>query len=325
VTTDSTSTTWGSAGRHGGRPYSGSGPSPAEKVIVSRAGTPIVYRVFGDRGPFLVGCNGVGVSTVFFEPLARRLADSYRTILWDYPGHGRSGDPEDPRVDIEMLAADLAAVMDDAGAKQAVLIGHSLGTQVSLEFYRRSPERVLGLVPTHGTSGRTVSSFFTLPGLGVPVTLLVRRLLASGYRAWPALIEPLAIGPIRGRAALDHAARVSGLIRRDAPDLTEYFGHLVRVDLRVFASLIDSAQRHDATGLLPDIAVPTLVVGGTRDFFVPIGVVRRFARAVPGAELMELESATHAGLFEQLGIYEARLRDFLCRRVFSPAPVAASV
>jgi pimeloyl-ACP methyl ester carboxylesterase len=290
-------------------------------MIVSRAGTPLIYRVYGERGPFLVGCNGVGVSTVFFEPLAERLSDSYRTVLWDYPGHGRSGDPEDPHVDIETLTDDLTSVMDAAGASQAVLIGHSLGTQVSLEFYRRSPERVLALVPTHGTYGRSISSFFKLPILGVPFALLVRRLLARGHRALPALIEPLAVGPILGRAALDHAARASGLIGRDAPDLTAYFGHLVRVDLRVFASLIDSAQRHDATALLPDIAVPTLVVGGTRDFFVPIGVARRFARAVPGAELMELDSATHAGLFEQLGAYETRLREFLIQRVFRPVAI----
>ena len=290
--------------------------APAEQMIVSRSGTPLIYRVYGSRGPFLAACNGVGVSTVFFEPLAERLADSYRMILWDYPGHGRSGDPEDPRIDIETLTDDLASVMDAAGAAQAVLIGHSLGTQVSLEFYRRWPERVLGLVPTHGTYGRSVSSFFKLPALGVPVTLLVRRLLSGGYRALPPLIEPLAVGSILGRAALDHVARASGLIGRDAPDLTEYFGHLVRVDLRVFASLLAASQRHDASAQLSGIAVPTLVVGGTRDFFVPIGVARRFARAVPGAELMELDRATHAGLFEQLGVYEARLRKFLTQRVF---------
>jgi len=294
--------------------------APAEQMIVSRSGTPLIYRVYGSRGPFLAACNGVGVSTVFFEPLAERLADSYRMILWDYPGHGRSGDPEDPHVDIEMLAGDLASVMDAAGAPRAVLIGHSLGAQVSLEFYRRSPERVLGLVPTHGTYGRSVSSFFKLPALGVPLAMLVRAVLSRGYRAFPALVEPLAVERILGRATLDHLARASGLIGREAPDLTSYFGHLARVDLRVFASLIASAQRHDASDLLASIAVPTLVVGGTRDFFVPIDVARRFARAVPGAELLELDEATHAGLFEQVTRYEGRLRRFLRERVFTERP-----
>ena len=293
-------------------------------MVLSRQGTPLVYRVYGDHGPFLVGCNGVGVSTVFFEPLAARLTDAYRVVLWDYPGHGRSGDPLDATtVGIESLAEDLATVLDAAGAEQAVILGHSLGAQVSLEFYRHWPQRVLGLVPTHGTCGHAVASFFGLPFLSLPLGALAAWLLPHGHRALPPLLEPLALSPLAGRAVLDHGARLFGIIGREAPDLAAYFAHLVRIDLRVFAALIRGAQAHDASDLLTSIQVPTLVVGATHDRFVPLKVVERLAGSIPGAELFVLEGATHAGLYEQGARYEARLRTFLRERVFADAGALA--
>jgi 3-oxoadipate enol-lactonase len=289
-----------------------------ERVVLSPAGTPLVCRVYGELGPVLCGCNGIGVSTVFFEPLAEQLSDAYRTVLWDYPGHGRSADPREPeQVTIVSLAADLGRVLDHAGVEQAVVMGHSLGTQVAFEFYRAFPARALGLIPTLGTSGRAVSTFFNLHGLAVPFAQLAARILPFGHRLLPPLLEPLAERRIGGRAVLDHAARLLGVIARDAPELHDYFAHLARVDLRVYAQLLREAQRHDATDMLASIAVPTLVVGASRDVFIPLRVVEQLAANIPRAELFVLEGGTHAGLFEQVDTYAAKVREFLAQRVFT--------
>lgn len=289
-----------------------------ERVVVSAtSGAPLVYRVYGERGPFLIGCNGIGVSTVFFEPLAEQLSDTYRTVLWDYPGHGRSGDPQQASsVTIPALARDLARVLDHAEAPEAVVLGHSLGTQVAFEFYRAFPERVRALIPTLGASGHAVSTFFNLHGLAVPFAHLAARILPLGHRLFPPLLEPLAQSRLGGRAILDHAARLLGVIARDAPELHEYFAHLARVDLKVYAQLLREAQHHDASDVLPTIQVPTLVVGADRDLFIPLRVVEELAASIPRAELFVLEGGTHAGLFEQVDTYAAKVRELLSSRVF---------
>jgi pimeloyl-ACP methyl ester carboxylesterase len=97
----------------------------------------------------------------------------------------------------------------------------------------------------------------------------------------------------------------------------------VRVDYRVFASLLKAAQDQDAFDLLPHVRVPTLVVGAERDHFVPPKICRRMAEAIPEAELFMLAGASHAGLFEQEPRFRARVRDFLSRRVFAATPAAA--
>ncbi len=65
-------------------------------------------------------------------------------LALDQPGHGRSAGPALPSV--EALADWLLAVLDAAGAPQAALVGHSMGSLIALEATARAPERVSCLV-----------------------------------------------------------------------------------------------------------------------------------------------------------------------------------
>src|SRR5438552_1741841 len=74
-------------------------------------------------------------------------AEQHRVLHWHYRAHGRSGLPVDPaKIDLASHAQDLVATMDAAGIETAIVIGHSMGTQVALEAYRLAPSRVHGLV-----------------------------------------------------------------------------------------------------------------------------------------------------------------------------------
>jgi pimeloyl-ACP methyl ester carboxylesterase len=282
-----------------------------EGVLTSVTGAPLVYQLHGDRGPILCCSNGVGVSTFFWETFARSMGRELRVVLWDYPGHGRSGDPDDPRVTLQQLAEDELRVLSAVGTDRAVLLGHSLGAQVNFEVYRRHPERVSALIPTLGGFGRAVEGFFGGPKLSLPLAAAARAILPRGHRVIPPLLSPLAKSRL-----LERGARLLHIVDPDAPDMRGYFEHLVRVDYRVFASLLKAAQDQDAFDLLPTVRVPTLVVGAEKDYFVPPKISRRMAETIPEAELFMLAGASHAGLFEQEPRYRARVREFLARRVF---------
>ena len=118
-------------------------------------GTRLFYGVRGPRpdvlesgssGPTWILSDGIGCDGFAWRYLQPHLAERHRVVHWHYRAHGRSGLPVDSaRIDIAAHARDLLAVMDAAGIESAILAGHSMGTQVSLEAYRLAPDRVRGL------------------------------------------------------------------------------------------------------------------------------------------------------------------------------------
>lgn len=72
-----------------------------------------------------------------------------RVLLIDLPGHGQSDKPE-TTYSLQYFADAVRAVMDDAGVKEAFLVGHSMGWAVTREFLKAHPERVLGVVNVDG-------------------------------------------------------------------------------------------------------------------------------------------------------------------------------
>ena len=73
----------------------------------------------------------------------------YRVIALDLPGHGESDKPK-IEYTIEHFARSVEAVMNDAGVKKAVLVGHSMGTPVTRRFYELYPKKTLGIVTVDG-------------------------------------------------------------------------------------------------------------------------------------------------------------------------------
>ena len=75
---------------------------------------------------------------------------NYRVIALDLVGHGNS---HKPRTDytMEFFARSVAAVLDDAGVRKAVFVGHSMGMPVARQFYRLYPARTLGIVNVDGS------------------------------------------------------------------------------------------------------------------------------------------------------------------------------
>jgi pimeloyl-ACP methyl ester carboxylesterase len=299
-------------------------PAEAAAFVQAVATTPddlgLTYRIYGTSGPYLVCTNGLGVSTFFWELFASAFADRYRVVVWDFVGHGRSSDPSDPaRATIVSFAEDLATVMDAAGVDRAVLLGHSLGAQVNFEFYRKRADRVLALVPTLGTYGRAVETFFGQPILAVRLAKFARDALPKLHRLIPAAMDPLVQSTV-----LERGARLLRIVDPKSPPMQGYFEHLARLDYQVFAHLLGDLLTHDAGDVLPTVHVPTLVVGAERDMFVPLFVARRMVELIPGAELLVLPG-THAALFEQADLFHDRMERFLRERVFPRSALGTGV
>src|SRR5438270_8657650 len=123
-------------------------------------GTRIHYSITGSGPRTLVCCDGIGCDGFAWKYLVRDFAARHRIVRWHYRGHGRSAVPRDlARVSFDDVCGDLDAVIAATGIKKAVVLGHSMGVQVALEYHRRHPERVLGLALICGSYGLPLDTF----------------------------------------------------------------------------------------------------------------------------------------------------------------------
>ena len=84
------------------------------------------------------------------------LSKDFRVITLDLPGHGKSGMPK--QFSMDGFARAVEAVRAEAKADKVVLVGHSMGTPVIVQYARLFPAHVAGLVFVDGLVGMTVAA-----------------------------------------------------------------------------------------------------------------------------------------------------------------------
>ena len=116
-------------------------------IVVEHDGLRHVALDWGGAGETLVLLHPNGLCAGFFDPLARRLTNTYRVIGIDLRGHGGS-EPPPERTGLEYgpMASDVVAVLDELAVDTFCAVGESLGGGVGAVVDRLRP----------GTMRRTV-------------------------------------------------------------------------------------------------------------------------------------------------------------------------
>ncbi len=272
-------------------------------------GVQLYWKRIGEGGPALVCCNGVGVSTFFWKYLIRHFAPERSVIVWDYRGHGRSSAPgRRHRVDIPRMALDLGCLLDELEIEEAVLLGHSMGSQVILERYRQHPQGIVGLVSVLGTFGHPLDTFGDLAFSRqlFDLVLHVAGALPNAFDLFSklTLATPLAYDLSRVLKLVDGG-------RMSRHDLRQYTHHLTGMGFPLFFRFLAELGEHGAGDILPRIAVPTLVVAAEFDGFTPYRLAESMAAAIKGSEYLFLRGASHAGIVEQPEAIHAAIAKWL--------------
>ncbi|MGB5811703.1 MAG: alpha/beta hydrolase [Polyangiales bacterium] len=283
-----------------------------EGFIEAADGTRLFYEAGGSGSPEIVLIDGIGCEGFAWRYLQPRLSVRHRVIHPHFRGHGRSGPPVDSeRLAIEDLAEDTANVCDHLEAQQVVLLAHSMGVQVALEFYHRHPSRVAGLVLMCGTFGRITSTFHGTDLLDQVLPSLIR-----GARSFPWLARA-----VWGRAPAALAFRIACAGRElDADriqeeDFQRYWDHAALMDPHVFLPMLQMAGLHDARQFLAEVKTPTLVIAAEHDTFTPMALAEELAATIPEAELEIVSDASHAAPVEQPDRIIDRIEEFVSTRL----------
>jgi len=202
--------------------------------VVSPDGIPIRYTVDGTGSPAIVLVHGWSCDRSYWRGQIAPLAARHRVVAVDLAGHGESSTGRRSWT-MPAFGADVAAVVDDAGLEDVVLVGHSMGGDVIVEAACLLPDRVRGLVwvdvyrslDEAGSDDSALDAFMTPFRADFPAATraFVRRLLGanarSGRIAW--VIDDMAAAPPAvALDALRHAMTnerpaIAGLRRAGVP------------------------------------------------------------------------------------------------------------
>ncbi|MEP6636228.1 MAG: alpha/beta fold hydrolase [Acidobacteriota bacterium] len=109
----------------------------------------IHYVSYGKGNEALVLIHGWTMNVDNWRDQVPDFAKRNRVIAIDLPGHGQSDKPQ-ITYSMDLFARAVDAVMRDAKVKRAVLVGHSMGTPIARQFYRRYPKKTIAIVVVDG-------------------------------------------------------------------------------------------------------------------------------------------------------------------------------
>lgn len=266
-----------------------------EDTFFAYRGMEIRYRDEG-QGPAVVLIHGVCSSLETWDAWAEGLKERYRVIRMDLPGFGLTGPaPDESFYGRESSVETLDALATHLGLPRFFLVGNSLGGFISWNYSLAHPDKVRKMI------------------LIDPVGFIEKHPGLITFAGNP-LVRPFA-RRMMPRFLVDRGTRaVYGDKSKVTPELKDrYFDFAMREGNKrsyvdVFAQVKQWTRSGTLTEGIPDIAVPTLVMWGTKDEWISYGNMGRWQQALPGARYLSYEGAGHVPMEE---IPEATLEDAL--------------
>jgi pimeloyl-ACP methyl ester carboxylesterase len=239
-------------------------------------GTMLYYRESGE-GRLALFIHGFPLDHSIWLDQLSGLAHVRRCVALDLRGFGRSDPIVEPTLSMELMADDVAGLIDALGVDQADIVGLSMGGYVALALWELRPNlvRTLTLVDTKaagdGAENRAARQ------------ALIETLLSDGRAAVARDLTASLLGP---NATAMERARLRSMVEG------------TRYETMV-AALQGMQDRADRVSLLGSISVPSLVVGGELDPLTPPSQMRALAAAIHGARTAIIPGAGHLAPMEK--------------------------
>lgn len=268
-------------------------------------------------GLTLVFCHGYALNLDVWHHQRLALSGAVRAVYWDQRGHGRSGRGPAGPVSIDLLGADLLAVIEATVPEgEVVLVGHSMGGMTLMALADSHPK-------LFGSTIVGVALLATSAGRIGEVTLGVPAFVAKlAHRAAPGVVATLGRTPRLVEFGRRTGNDLEFLLTRvysfasDVPAATVDFVARLNAGtpIDVVADFFGAFKSHDKFAALPVLrSVATLIMVGENDLLTPADHSRTIAAELPEAELHVLDHCGHMLLLEYPDEVSRRLRELLER------------
>jgi proline iminopeptidase len=293
----------------------GASGQPARTTYLPLDGSRLFVRDVGSGVPIVVLHGGPDFDHEYLAPELERLGDTFHVVFYDQRGRGRSfsGEGADD-VTIASEVEDLDRVRAWIGAPSVVVLGHSWGGLLALEYAIRHPDRVSHLVLMNSAPASHHGM------LELRRELAIRRGPEGSKR-----MTELASDPTYQSGDIDAEAEYYrihfGTTVPRAEDLDEVIRRL-RIGFTpagiVAARAIEealyadswSAGDYDLLPALRELRIPTLIIRGEHDF-IPGAAVRAIAEALPMSQFMDVAGSGHFTYLERPNLVRSAIVEFL--------------
>ena len=245
-------------------------PVTQDQGYVEHDGARIWYATYGSGSPVILLHGGLGHSGNWGYQVPALVRSGYRAVVIDSRGHGRSTRDARPYT-YELMASDVAAVMDALHLETAGLVGWSDGACIALVLAANAPRRVAGVF------------FFAC------------NMDPSGAK------EITDFTPILRRCVSRHAQDYERLSA--TPDQFDAFSDAV--------GLMQKTQPQYSAKDLAAISVPVAIVQSEHDEFIKREHAEYLARNIPHAHFVLLQGVSHFAPLQRPEQFNSALLAFL--------------
>ncbi len=285
--------------------------------VKSFDGTKLFYSTEGEGKP-LIFCYGLVCSSLHWTYQIDHFSKNYKTVWFDYRGHQNSETPKNMNsLTLENMARDLGIILDELKIDDAVLLGHSMGVNVVLEFYRQQPARVTGMVLANGTPKRPLETIFrnnTVQG--------AFNILKAVYERSPDLVQAFwRLG--KGNPIARTLITLGGFNPHLTPqaDIKLYVDQVSEMDPAILIHLIENYDTSDSLPWLHTVRAPTLIVAGEDDKITPIEQQELMHQLIPGSRLEVIRHGSHCPQMDLPDLVNHKIENFLSEINYETAPI----
>jgi non-heme chloroperoxidase len=256
-------------------------------------GTSVYYEDFGEGCPILFICSGNATHAMWEEQVSV-LAESYRTLTFDWRGTGRSDRPRSGYT-LEAVVSDVSELISTVLQRPAIVVGHGMGGHVAIRTAYEHPDLVAGLVVVDS------GPWYAGERDGIEGGMSRDFVASTGTGSQQSYIDVLTdmTDRLLFHRPVSEPARTAAIMQQ------------LEWPLYVVNRYDDDMRDLDHREYLPSITLPTLIVHGKHD------VKQRFSGAavmeelLPRAQLVIFEDSAHSPQAEETQKFNTTLTDFV--------------
>jgi 3-oxoadipate enol-lactonase len=263
-------------------------------LILMSTGDVSLNVVDRGTGPVLLFVHGFPLDHSMWTNQIDTLASHYRVIAPDLRGFGQS-DGADGTLTMTLLARDLVRLLDALDIRsRIVLCGLSMGGYVALQFWKRYPTRLRGLVLCDTRAAADT------PEAAANRHAMAEKVLQDGSQVAADAMMPKLFAPNFEQSEPEILDATRNVILSTAPET-------------IAAAQRGMAERPEMRGELANIKLPTLVICGEKDVISPPDELREMASAIPGSRFEIIPDAGHMSPLESPDAFNDVLTDWLAK------------
>lgn len=234
----------------------------------------------------------------------------YKIITHDYRAHySSSGQDHIESCTFKNIANDIMGILDTLGVNKPIMIGHSMGVNVTLEFCKRYPQQVYKSILISGTVLPPQDIMFDSNIVDI-ASPFIKSFASTSPRVFDYIWKNSYKNPIARKIVLD-----GGFNTKKVEDsfVQIYMKKISELPKDIFFHLLEQMKEHDIISSLENIKTPTLVIGGDSDKVIPNYLQRILHQYLFNSKLYIIKDGSHVPQIDFPQLTNTRIESFIKR------------